>query len=76
MLLAKVVKGEEKIPKFKTIIMNYFDKHLKRIDKNLKQQSNKNAEMDNIFKFKHKETRCTLNLAKKFYKLFKIFDQQ
>ena len=75
-LLAKVVKGEEKIPKFKTIIMNYFDKHLKRIDKNLQQQSNKNAEMENIFKFKHKETRCTLNLAKKFYKLFKIFDQQ
>ena len=31
--------------------------------------------MENIFKFKYQETEYNLNLAKKFYKSFKIFDQ-
>ena len=57
-------------------IMNYFDKHLERIDKKLQQQSNKNAKMEDIFKFKHKETEYSLTLAKKFYKSLKIFDQR
>ena len=37
--------------------MNYFDKRFEGIEKKLQQSSNKNAKIENTFKFKHKGNR-------------------
>ena len=62
LLLSKVVKGEKNSeikdsPDPFELIMNYFDKGFEGIEKKLQPPSNKNAKIDDTFKFKHKRNR-------------------
>ena len=46
-------------------MMNYFDKRFEGIEKKLQKSSNKNAKLENIFKFKHKGNRIQFEFNQK-----------
>ena len=52
------------------LMMNYFDKRFEGIEKKLQQPSNKNAKMENIFKFKHKENRVQFEFNNQILQVF------